>query len=149
MKQAVRQSGGRPVSAAHYHLTLVFLGNVPADVYDGIVQVAHAVSPPAFTLNLNRYGYWPRSRIFWLGTNIAPPELANLVDRLWTGLETIGMERERRVFRPHLTLARKVGREPRVGDPEAVTWSTDHFVLVESVTRQEGAVYEVVAEFRR
>ena len=50
-------------------------------------------------------------------------------------------------FRPHVTLARKVYRPPRVMEIDPVTWSLADFVLVDSKTLPEGSVYTVLERF--
>lgn len=50
-------------------------------------------------------------------------------------------------FRPHVTLARKVYRSARTIELQPVTWSFTDFVLVDSKTLPEGAVYTVLERF--
>jgi 2'-5' RNA ligase len=50
-------------------------------------------------------------------------------------------------FRPHVTLARKVHRAPRVTKMEPVIWTCNDFVLVDSKTLPEGSVYTVLERF--
>ena len=44
---AVRLAGGRPVPPANYHLTLAFLGGLPADRLDAVIGVAGTVRMPS------------------------------------------------------------------------------------------------------
>ena len=63
---------------------------------------------------------------------------------LWERLETIGFARERRPFRPHVTLARKVTSPGEMALRGTVEWRADGFVLVRSVTDPSGAQYAVI-----
>ena len=52
-----------------------------------------------------------------------------------------------RQFRPHVTLARKVHRPPRVMEMQPITWRFTDFVLVDSRTLPDGSVYTVLERF--
>jgi 2'-5' RNA ligase len=52
-----------------------------------------------------------------------------------------------RQFRPHVTLARKVLRAPRMLQMRPVIWTFADFVLVGSNTLPEGSVYTVLERF--
>ncbi|UCG73089.1 MAG: RNA 2',3'-cyclic phosphodiesterase [Chromatiales bacterium] len=142
-RDAVAFSGGRPVPPQHYHLTLAFLGNVPVAQVPAIRAAATGVAAPTLTLQLDRFGYFSRARVLWIGPTEAPAELAQLAASLWAALEPVGLQPELRPFHPHLTIARKVHRAPR--DPQArpVAWPVRGFVLVRSVTEPTGARYTV------
>ena len=154
-RNAVRGCGGRPVPPANYHLTLAFIGNQPADLFDRIVAAATRVRAAPFELTLEHYGHWPKPRVFWIGPAPAasegaantPSPPAVIASQLWDRLEALGLDRELRPFRAHVTLARKVAALPEVPSPEPLIWKASSFALVESVTAPSGAVYSVVAEF--
>ncbi|MDJ0927688.1 MAG: RNA 2',3'-cyclic phosphodiesterase [Gammaproteobacteria bacterium] len=147
-RRVVRAAGGKPVPANNYHLTLAFLGNVAAELYPRILDAAAAVVPPAGEFSLDRIGYWPKSRILWLGTSEPVAELARVSIELWDRLEPLGLSRDARAFRAHLTLARKVNRAPMTAAPDRpLRWALRGFVLVESITDPKGARYTVAAAF--
>jgi 2'-5' RNA ligase len=154
-RKVVRRSGGRPVPPTNYHLTLAFLGNQPAELFDRIVAAAALVRAAPFELTLERYGHWPKPRVFWIGPSPVSSEQAStalsapviLASQLWDRLEVLGLYREPRPFRAHVTLARKVAALPEVPPPDPLIWKASGFALVESVTEPSGAVYAVVAEF--
>ena len=154
-RKAVRRCGGRPVPPANYHLTLAFLGNQPVDLFDAIVAAAATVRAAPFELTLERYGHWPKPRVFWIGPSPVSSEEAatalsapaGLAAQLWDRLEVLGLRREPRPFRAHVTLARKVAALPEVPPPDPLIWKASSFALVESVTEQSGAVYAVAREF--
>lgn len=77
---AASVAGQRRVSDANLHLTLVFLGATNADRLAAYRPGQSADLPvPTLDLYLDRYGYWPQSRILWLGCSRAMPELDDLV----------------------------------------------------------------------
>ncbi|MDH5344958.1 MAG: hypothetical protein OEW59_04275, partial [Gammaproteobacteria bacterium] len=67
-------------------------------------------------------------------TRTVPPELEHLVKSLQQALIPFGYEPDPRVYRPHITVARKVRAFPdvRLARPIELTWND--FELVESVT---------------
>jgi 2'-5' RNA ligase len=98
------------------HLTLKFLGDVPADKLAPIVkalQTASAAYAP-FSLHIAGMGCFPnprRPRVIWIGVS----EPSNTLERLYRDLEhelaLLGYPPEQRHFSPHLTLGRvKRGR---------------------------------------
>lgn len=150
-RTAVRRCGGRPVPAENYHITLAFLGDVAAPLYTDIVAAGRAASARfalcPLELRLDRFGYWPGPRVFWLGASENPPALSALAAALRTGAETLGIPGENRAFHAHVTLCRKVQRAPNT-DPPQLTWRASGFTLVESVTAESGAQYTVVERFQ-
>ncbi len=135
---------GKPVAVEKLHLTLAFLGSVDAETQACAEDVASAVRRPAFELVLDDIGHFRRSQVVWLGSGRVPEALAGLVADLAAGLEACGIAPERRPYRPHLTLARKVRRFPGCELSQPVTWPVHEFCLVWSRTLPEGAVYEVL-----
>jgi 2'-5' RNA ligase len=58
-------------------------------------------------------------------------------------LQPLGLQPERQVFRPHVSVARKVSRAPRDLHPKNVAWPVHGFALIRSVTASTGARYAV------
>ena len=101
----------RWVPPEQIHLTLKFLGNVPAEQVAMITQaMARAVQgQPAFTLRAQSLGCFPhasRPRVLWVGLADPSQALAHLNERLTTALLPLGFPPEEHPFHPHLTLAR-------------------------------------------
>ncbi len=93
------------------HLTLLFLGDIAADLVPWLGQeLARACAPsPTFTLALSGAGTFPPTRparVAWVGVS-SPPELIALRSALNAmAEETIGHPSEEGPFVPHLTIAR-------------------------------------------
>jgi 2'-5' RNA ligase len=93
------------------HLTLKFLGNIPAakinDIGDALVQVARDFSP--LSLEVQGLGVFPdfrRVRVVWVSLGGDISQLKQLQQRIDSSLMPLGFARESRPFTPHLTLAR-------------------------------------------
>ncbi len=121
------------------HLTLAFLGHRPAGEIDELVPVVRGAAAPVGPLGVAGPLWLAPRRPHVLTVELDDPrdELGSLHDRTWSALEELGHERERRAFRPHLTVARVRHRSrprtlevPPVGldevTPEALTLYRSH-----------------------
>jgi 2'-5' RNA ligase len=139
---------GRLVAGENLHITLVFLGSTPALRQACIEEALAGIDKPGFNLRLDRLGYWRQPRVLWVGGEITPPPLAALVQALRDAAARCGCEVEARPFQTHLTLCRKVRTMPRdLPAMEPISWPVQSFVLVESVTAADGAVYRILREW--
>ncbi len=93
------------------HLTLKFLGNIPAgrvqEVTGAVEEAARDVPP--FRLEITGTGVFPslrQVRVFWVGIGGEVDELLKLQQSIDSALAALGFAREERPFVPHLTLAR-------------------------------------------
>ena len=115
----LREAGvpGRWTEPDQVHLTLKFIGEVPAaevePIAEALQEVAGSFRP--FEMKFGPIGAFPsprRPRVVWLGVE-QTPELRFIKDDLERRLAELGIEREQRPYQPHVTL----GRAPR--DAEA------------------------------
>lgn len=104
---------GRWAGPEQIHLTLKFIGEVPAEevagITDALVQVAASFRP--FELAFGPIGAFPsprRPRVVWLGVE-PTPALRFVKDDVERRLSELGVARESRPYQPHITL----GRAPR------------------------------------
>ena len=135
--------GGRRMRADTLHITLAFLGSVPAERLDVLTGCADTVKTDAFELVLDQAGYWRHNRIGWLGASETPPQHVELVSALNGALQAAGFPVDVRPHVPHVTLLRNTaGGEVPVCVP--VRWPISDFVLVASRTEADGARYGVI-----
>ena len=140
-RDAVRLSGGRPIAKERLHVTIAFLGELTAaglDVARGVPPIP--VGP--FELTFDAVGIWPESKILWLAPSTVPDALSQLEERLWTELVERGFRAEERVYRPHVTLARRA--RPIEASVEPVVFSVADLALVESFPDGRNVHYEVL-----
>jgi 2'-5' RNA ligase len=141
--------GGRQMRRNNIHLTLVFLGNVETVRMDALRAVADGVAAAPFVMTLNQLGWWRHSRVAWAAPDVTPEPLLALVNQLQDGLRAAGFSfDERPSYAPHVTLLRNAHCEG-VEWPvlESLEWAANEFVLVRSVTREEGATYEAIGRW--
>ncbi len=140
-REAVRLSGGRPIAKDRLHLTVAFLGELTAAGLDGARGVPPIAVGP-FELTLDTVGIWPESKILWLAPSTPPDALGELEGQLWDALAERGFRAEERVYRPHVTLARRARAVE--GAVEAVRWTVRELALVESFPDGRNVHYEVL-----
>lgn len=135
----------RRISDAQLHATLVFLGATDVDRFAAYQAALADLPVPEMTLTLDRYGYWPQSRILWLGPSQTPPELYELVAELHRRLRGCGFAPEARAFQAHVTLARRFSGPVPAAPPAApVRWRVSDIALVESTPSRQVSHYEVL-----
>jgi len=143
--------GGRVPAANNLHLTLAFLGSVPAarlpELEDIAAGLARQSSGNSFVLTLNHIGWWRRPRLVWAGMRNCPCELEALADALASGLQSRGFHTEQRRFRPHVTLLRDADRAPAVAACETVSWRSTQFVMAQSTIENDGVKYRIVGKW--
>lgn len=135
------------------HITLKFIGEVPAEQYEGIRQTLGGL--PSFAPIEVRFaglGFFPsprRPRVFWAGVE-GGPHLAELAAAIEMKLEPLGIAPEKRAFHPHLTLARFESPQgtqalrdavESLGTPEFGSETFREFHLYQSVLKRSGAEY--------
>lgn len=139
-----------------WHLTIQYFGKVAdADALVGTLAGALG-SATAPTVQLQGAGGFPADRravVFWLG--VADAESLRSVQRIAAdSAEEFIRPRDLIPFVPHLTLARLKRASKLVAEIDALddvpigrAWTVDEVVLLESVSRRGGAVYQRVAGF--
>jgi 2'-5' RNA ligase len=151
--------GARWARVEEMHVTLKFIGEVAAEKVEEIKKELEGVRSGAVVeLNFRGVGFFPNAkhpRVFWAGIE-ATPNLAEMAAEIETRLERLGIPREERAFRPHLTLARFKSEEglpklreaiEKAGAMEFGVTRSGEFHLYESKLLRGGAVYTRLATF--
>ena len=151
--------GARWARVEGMHVTLKFVGEASTEKVEEIKkELANVRSAAAVEMNFRGVGFFPNAkhpRVFWTGIE-ATPNLAEMAAEIETRLEKIGISREGRAFRPHLTLARFKSEEglpklreaiEKAGAMEFGDTSCGEFHLYESKLMRGGAVYARLATF--
>lgn len=109
---------GRWVPPENMHLTLKFLGDVDSErlpeIYTVVDAAAQTCAP--LVLTLTGLGCFPntrRPRVVWAGIAEPSGQLLQLAQALDLALGQLGLPREQRPYRAHLTLARVRQSAPR------------------------------------
>lgn len=131
-RTAISASGGWPVPAVNYHLTLAFLGRQPRSNIGAIADAVARQPTLEGTLRLTRVGCFRGARVLWAGPERTPHGLARAVLGLRVALEDNGVQCAPGPFRVHVTLARRIARAPAVTAIEPVRWHYSGITLVQS-----------------
>lgn len=132
-----------PLRSDNIHVTLVFLGLVEEGKIAGIKQKAVEITVKPFTIVFDQMHYWHRPKVLCLGSSNSPHEISHLAGNLNRLASDFRIETEKRVYVPHVTLARKA-RKYRELNFKPISWYAESFSLVESITEPEGPQYKVI-----
>jgi 2'-5' RNA ligase len=144
--QALQPDGvGRPQRPDQWHVTLEFLGSVPASRVAAAREAAAQVRAAPCEIRFDAVEYWRRPEVLCLLARTLPPPLADLVQQLRSALGARGFQPESRPFRAHLTLARKVMHPATPVQFAPLQWPVTDFALVESITDRSGSIYTPLA----
>jgi 2'-5' RNA ligase len=144
-RETARASGGRASAAATLHLTIVFVGTVPAVTLAAVRAAGDSIAWPSFELRLDALGSFARAGVAWAAPSRVPPPLAAANRELVRTLADRGVPTETRPFRPHVTLARRCARVVDGPIEPPIVWNVDRVVLMSSRLLSEGARYREVA----
>lgn len=146
----------RWVSEENLHLTLKFLGEIPAKLVADVVKRLETVREEfsLFSLSLKGIGGFPTQhspRVIWLGVDQGKAQLLQIQRRVEEALLEIGCKPEERTFHPHLTIGRVKGR----ADFEALfkvqyhskEFRVDALTLFKSTLTPSGPIYERIGKF--
>lgn len=136
---------GRRIPYSNLHMTLVFLGQQPAELLPDLKDILLRIPRTDLTLTLDRVGYFPRNRIAWVGPAQTPEPLSMLHGALVQELQDrkVAFNDQHR-YSPHVTLARDAALPPDLAfDP--FEWHVRQAALVQSTTTAEGSIYRILA----
>ncbi|GAB4253618.1 MAG: hypothetical protein Kow00129_14690 [Thermoleophilia bacterium] len=143
--------GMRLLSPEQFHVTLAFIGYAEEEVVERARRVVAGVSGSlGGSATLGGFLAFPsarRARVVTLEIADDAGIFGRLFEEVMTGLETEAVtEREKRPFRPHLTVARlkKPGPVQLRTDVEPAEFAVESVCLFESRLRRTGAEYTVL-----
>jgi len=154
-------SGVRWVGRDHLHLTLKFLGSIEEEKSALITEALGEALRlfPRFPILARGIGVFPdirRARVLWVG--LEGEGLRALATGVERALGQVGFARERRGFRPHLTIGRwrsfdgrpeilRSEIENRKGYNFGQSW-VEEVVFFQSILKAEGAIYNPLSVIR-
>jgi len=147
----------RWVAPESIHITLKFVGEVPDKRVEDINTALRGLTWKPFTVTVRGVGFFPGTRsprIFWAG--MEAPTMKGLAEHLDARMERQGFDKEKRAFRPHITLAR--AKDSRIDSSLVLgateyqehnfgSFTVDRVFLFKSTLKPSGAVYEKLKEY--
>ncbi len=149
--------GARWVPPENYHVTLRFVGELPGWRAEEVDHALAGLRARSFTLQLAGIGTHQKGgkvEALWAGVE-RTPALEHLQTKVETALQRAGLERERRRYTPHVTLARLNG----IPEAKVAAWVAGHnlfrsdpvvmryFTLFSSRLGKEQAAYVPEVEY--
>lgn len=149
------------VKPENIHLTIRFLGDIEAGKIDGIAGLLEdaAAKNRSFDISVKGAGAFPKMdnpRVLWAGIEDSK-NLLPLYSNLEEGLEPLGLKKEERPFKPHLTLGRvkflndkKIFRKhiEKYKDITLGQFTAEGICLFQSRLTPNGAVYVKLKEYK-
>jgi len=151
----------RLVKPQNIHITLRFLGDVPASMVDSVHEGMKKVDFFAFDCEVHGLGVFPDMRyprVVWAGIRKGSNELGSVANQLELELRKLGFRADPKGFSPHLTLARvRTGRNKselahsvqELGDFDFGVVRADCLRLKKSVLTPQGPIYTTLREVCR
>lgn len=153
------------VAPESIHLTLHFLGETDVALIPQLSAALGAAlrGQSRTTLRLDGVGAFPNLRrpsVIWAGVGGAIADLERAQIAVGTAIASLGLPRETRPFRAHLTLGRarrevapaaleRLGAAIRALPPLApLPWGVERVVLFRSELRPSGPLYTEILDFR-
>ena len=143
----------------NFHITTKFIGSFPEERLEELTAALSAMPRRApFHIHMKGFGWFPNDRqprVLWAGVEQCE-SLKSLVNDTEDALAEIGIAREKRLFSPHLTLARvpysvPLGRlKERIEDlrdADIGSYVVSRFCLYRSDSGLNASVYRRLHEF--
>jgi len=142
------------------HLTLKFIGDTDVLIIPKIISELKMLIPKIHVFHFEIegcgiFGGQEKPRVIWFGTK-KDEQLIMLVQQIETVLENIGIIKETRDFKPHVTLGKiQLIRDSskfikiieNVSGTQIQKQEVSEIILYESILTKKGSVYEILEKF--
>ena len=139
---------GRAARPDQFHATLAFLGMQQPAVIPEIHQIASRLRFQSCRILMDRCGQFSRAGVLWLGANEVPSVLLDFQNTLVGALLEAGIGHDRKPWKFHITLYRKLRKPSPIMDPVAIEWRLNGFDLIESVSVGNGVEYHSIGHWK-
>jgi len=137
----------RLVKKSNLHITLEFLGEVSEYDQQQLIDQANLIKAEPFEIKLSNVGWWKKPGVLWVSSRHIQQTLTNLAESIKQIVEQQGLETDKRSYKPHVTIARKVKQVQLTKQSFDIRWQVNSFVLVESKSTDMGMVYQIVQKW--
>ncbi len=147
------------VAPENIHITLKFIGEVPSEFIDRMINFSCEINFSPFKVELHDVGCFPslrRINVIWVGIREGNIGLMSIYQGLDTRMRQLGLKPERRGFSPHITIARvRSGRNidklaeaiEEVSDTFFGIFEVLSFRLKKSMLKPIGPTYSTIYQF--
>jgi len=147
------------VKPGNIHLTMKFLGEIPEEKVLEVRELLKDIEVEKVEISAKNVGAFPhlrRPRVIWIGIDKGLESLKIFSRELEEKLSAAGFEKEKRGFKPHLTIGR-VRRQKNIPELvkvvngvesfEAEPFTAEEFILMKSDLQPAGAIYTPLAKY--
>ncbi|HYR90230.1 MAG TPA: RNA 2',3'-cyclic phosphodiesterase [Terriglobia bacterium] len=139
------------------HIALKFIGEIPEKRLEDIDSALTSLNWKPFTVTVRGVGFFPGTRsprVLWAG--LEAPTMKDLAEQVDARMERHGFDKEKRVFRPHITLARArqarmdsalVSGAAKFEEHDFGSFLVDRVYLFKDASSPAGGKYEKLKEF--
>ena len=148
------------VEAENIHITLRFLGEIPASMVEKISGGLKKIQFSPFEVEFREVGVFPslrRINVVWIGIHSGVIELIDIFNQIESRLKELGFRPDARGFRPHVTVARvrSARNKERLAevilgmrDEKFGTMLVDSVKLKKSILTPKGPIYSTLYEVK-
>ena len=135
----------KKVPAANYHITLCFNGQTSQEQLQQLQSGADELSFYSFDLTLDNFGYFAKPGVCFIGCKDIPETLHKMNQKLENISQQAGLRIEKRTYKPHVTLFRKLPMPPPIPLLSPFfEMKVTSFSLYESVSGRKGVIYQPI-----
>lgn len=143
---------GRAMRVGTLHNTLVFIGDIEEARLEALQLAGQEVSGQPFELCFDTARYWAHNHVVYAAPGKVPQQLTQLVVALQQRLTEHDFKFDQRAYQPHATLLRNArwtdtALPQQIQQLQPVCWQVGDFALLQSVSRNGLADYQVLARF--
>ncbi|MCX5812247.1 MAG: RNA 2',3'-cyclic phosphodiesterase [Proteobacteria bacterium] len=152
---ATHIDGVKWVNEAGQHITLKFFGEIEDkmawQVKESILFIERKYAPFAVTIkSIDAFPDRRRARVIVITLENGVDNIKNIYNDIEESILTLGIEKEKRPFAPHITIGRRKMPVPlpdkAIKEIERISFVAGSIVLFKSTLRPEGALYTPVWE---
>jgi RNA 2',3'-cyclic 3'-phosphodiesterase len=144
-----------------FHLTLKFFGDTDIEKIPRIIGILNDICKTFenFPISVEKCGvfdnFFRNPRVIWIGIK-QNEQLLKLYDKINSGLVELDFAKEKRLFKPHLTIGRIKSIRNKELFKESIekyanlsfhTEIINSFILYESILKPQGAEYKIIEQF--
>jgi 2'-5' RNA ligase len=133
------------VPSANFHITLAFIGKIrDGDIETLCSKTTELIKSGEFeaqSLELIDTGFWAKPGILWIGPETWPDDLTKLANKLQNIGRNFGAKKDKKGFRPHLTLSKRIQTSTHPTAQPNFHLDYDQVTLYQSISMKNGVRY--------
>ena len=130
---------------ANFHITLAFIGSIRDSdlglLFERTDEVLKNGDFNIGNLNLIETGFWAKPGILWIGPNTWSENLTKLAHKLQNVGRNFGAKKDKKAYRPHLTLSKKIQSPSHPTVQPDFHLDYDQVTLYHSISMKNGVRY--------